>query len=80
MFAGAFPFAMEEAICRRRVVSVTCDPNAQHFTRLPEVRAMSSDHASETSFVLTISSATRVNETVFYGQGATLDVPTKTTP
>ena len=77
LFAGAFPFAMEEVICRRRVVSVTCNLNAQRFTRLVEAVAMSSDHASDGSLV---ASATRVNKMLFYSQGNTLDVLTKTTP
>ena len=80
LFAGAFPFAMEEVICRRRVVSVTCDPNAQHLTRLPEVFAMSSDHASKGSLFATPASATRINKIVFYSKGTAINIPTKTTP
>ena len=55
----------------------TCNLNAQRFTRLVEVVAMSSDHASDGSLV---ASATRINKLLFYSQGNTLDVLTKTTP
>lgn len=79
LFAGAFPFAMEEVICRRRVVSVTCKRNAQHLTRLAGTSAMPSDHALEGSFVI-IASTARLNEMLFYNQGTTLGDPTKTAP
>lgn len=77
LFAGAFPFAMEEVICRRRVVSVTCSLDAQHFTRLAEAVAMFSDHALAGSLITSIA---RVNEMLLYGQGTTLGIPTKATP
>jgi len=68
---------MEEVICRRRVVSVTCGPDAQHFTRLVEAVTKSPDHASKGS---PTTSTPRVSQIVLYNQGATLDVPTKTAP
>lgn len=71
---------MEEVIWKRRVVSVTCHLDAQHLTRLAETFAISPDHASEGSFAIVVTPTSRLDKMLFYDQGITLDVPTKTTP
>lgn len=79
LLAGAFPFAMDEVICKGRVVSVTCNPDAQHLTRLAETAAISSDHIAEGPPIIFFTAAESVHEMLFYGQGAAFDIPTQAT-
>lgn len=75
-----FPSRWTKSFTKARVVSVTCDPDAQHLTRLAGTLAKSFDHILEGRFVVIPTPVTRVNEMLFHSQGTTLGVSAQAAP